>query len=51
MEIFKATVNVYSSRTDRQNNLQIVEEIEKIKQEFSEAIDRVQQHLDANSTK
>ena len=48
MEIFEALVEVYSSRTDRQNNMKTIEESERV--EFSEAINRAQTYLDKNST-
>ena len=49
MEIFEALVEVYSSRTDQQNNMKIIEEIERMELEFSKAINRAQTYLDNNS--
>ena len=50
MEIFEALVEVYSNRTDRQNNMKTIEEIERMESEFSKAINRAQTYLDNNST-
>ena len=50
MEIFEALVEVYSSRTDRQNNTKTIEEIERMELEFSKAISQAQTYLDNNST-
>ena len=45
MEIFEALVEEYLSRTDRQNKVKTIEEIEKMEQEFSETLNQVQRYL------
>ena len=50
MEIFEGMVDMYSSRTDRENNMKTIQEIERMELEFSEAINRGQKYQDNNST-
>ena len=46
MEIFEAIMEEYSCRTDHENQLKTIEEIEKMEREFSEASNRAQLWLD-----